>query len=514
MSTNFTEKFASSIVSVLGCHDRVIFKGHLPFGRDEHLNGWVDGCLKMRRMDFLPFVEKQSQALVDHAKAQAAKAGVSYQPLEGRPKKEKLVQDLLRQCPREEGLVTVLQVMETCRTVKLRHGQGRPRLAFARRPQRVLYYYFLDPEFGLMYVRLQTWFPFTIQVYVNGHDWLARQMQRRRIGFVQHDNAFTQLDEPAAGQRLADRFPKLRWVKILNRWARQVNPLLGTAWLGKADYYWVIDQAEYSTDVLFESRAKLAELYPRLLQHALLSFSAQDILTFLGRRLHARFDGEVLTDCKTDRLPGARIKHRMKNNWLKMYDKFGQILRIETVINQPREFKVRRCRVREGRRRMRWCPMNKGVANFYRYHAVARAANERYLHALAVVDVPCATAKQVDRVSKPAKFGPRRRRGLNLLHPDEQRLFRAVLRGDWRLNGFRNRDLVQELFGAAAVVAEEKRRRSLRVCRLLQLLRAHNLIAKIPHSNRYQVTAKGEALMVSAVYLRFDAFPKALDAVA
>ena len=163
---------------------------------------------------------------------------------------------------------------------------------------------------------------------------------------------------------------------------------------------------------------------------------------------------------------------------------------------------------------MRWCPMNKGVANFYHYHAVARAANERYLNALAVVDVPCATAQQVDRVSKPAKFGPRRRRGLNLLHPDEQRLFRAVLRGDWRLNGFRNRDLVEELFGSGTVSMEERRRRSLRVCRQLQLLRAHGLIAKIPHSNRYQVTVKGEALMCGAIYLRFDAFPKALNAVA
>ncbi len=514
MSTNFTKKFASSIVSVLGCHDRVIFKGHLPFGRDGHLNGWVDGCLKMRRMDFLPFIEKQSQALVDHAREVAEKAGVPYQRLEGQTDKEKLVQELLRKCPSEEGLVTVLQVMETCRTVKLRYGEGRPRLVFARRPQRVLYYYFLDPAFGLIYVRLQTWFPFTIQVYVNGHNWLAQQMQRRRLGFVQHDNAFTQLDAPAAAQRLADRLPHLPWVRILNRWARQVNPLLGASWLGNADYYWVIDQAEYSTDVLFQNRAKLAELYPRLLDHALLHFSAQDILTFLGRRLHPRFDGEVLTDCKKNRLPGARIKHRMKNNWLKMYDKFGQLLRIETVINQPREFKVRRSRIRQGRRRMLWCPMNKGVANFYRYHAVARAANERYLNALAVVDVPCTTANHVDRVSRPASFGPRRRRGLNLLHPDEQRLFRAVLRGDWRLNGFRNRDLVVELFGTSKVSADEQRRRSLRVCRLLQLLRAHGLIAKIPRSNRYQVTHKGEALMASAIFLRFNAFPKALPAAA
>src|SRR5581483_385283 len=115
---------------------------------------------------------------------------------------------------------------------------------------------------------------------------------------------------------------------------------------------WVIDQAEYSTDVLFKGRQALAGLYPRLLDHAALNFSAQDILGFLGRRLHPRFDGEVLTECKKDRWPGARVKHRVKNNWLKMYDKFGCVLRVETVINNPREFKVRRRVVRQGRRQM------------------------------------------------------------------------------------------------------------------------------------------------------------------
>jgi hypothetical protein len=514
MSTNFTTKFANSILSVLGCHDRVIFKGYLPFGGDGHLNNWVDRVLKLRRKDFLPFVEKQSQTLVDHAKAQANQAGVSFQVLQGKSNKDALVRNLLSQSPRDEGLITVLQVMETCRTVKLMHGQGRPRLAFARRPQRVLYYYFLDAQFGLMYVRLQTWFPFTIQVYVNGHDWLARQMKQKQLGFVQSDNAFTQLDNPAAAQRLADAFPKLPWVKTLNRWARLVNPLLDDSWLDKTDYYWVIDQAEYSTDVLFQSQSKLAELYPQLVDHALLKFSAQDILTFLGRRLHANFDGEVITDCKKDRLPGTRIKHRMKNNWLKMYDKFGQILRIETVINQPREFRVRRRCLRKGRQQMAWCPMNKGVANFYHYLAVARAANSRYLNALSVVDGPCATARQLDRVCKPAKFHQRRRRGLNLLHAEEQRLFHAILRGDWRLHGFRNRDVASKLHGSKTVTPEERRRRSLRVCRQLQLLRAHGLIAKIPHSNRYKVTDKGDALMTTAISLHAKHFPECLEPVA
>jgi hypothetical protein len=510
----FTQRFADTIVSTLGCHDRVIFKGYLPFGDDAHLNRFVDHGLKLRRKDFLPFVEQQSEALVAHAKAVAETAVAPYHYLQGPHAKEKLIQGVIRQRRLSEGLVAVLCCLETCRTVKLFHAQGRPRLAFARRPQRVLYFYFLDPDFGLLHIRLQTWFPFTLQVYVNGHDWLARQMAHQGLGFVQHDNAFTQIDRPDQAQQLADRFPRLPWVKLLAGWARRVNPLLGQAWLGQRDYYWVIDQAEYSTDVLFRGRAALAELSPRLLDHAVLKFSAQDILTFLGRRLHPCFDGEVLTDCKKDRLPGARVKHRVKNNWLKMYDKFGLILRVETVINQPREFKVRRRRTRQGRLRMVWCPMNKGVANFYHYHAVARAANHRYLDGLAVVDPPQATAKHLDRVCEPVQSHGRRRRGLNPLRAGEQELFLAVLRGEHRLHGLRNRDLAAQLFGSAAAGPAQRRRRTAQVSRLLHLLRAHGLIAKIPHTHRYRVTAKGEAIMSAAIYVRAKGFPKELDHVA
>ncbi len=513
-SLRFTQKFASSIVNVLGCFDRVIFKGHLPFGGDGYLNHYVDAVLQMRRKDFLPFVEEQSSAVVAHAQAMAREASAPYQYLQGYHSKEPLIQEIIRERRLSEGLVAVLCCQEVCRTVKLVHAQGRPRLIFARRPQRVLYAYFLDPDFGLMYIRMQTWFPFTIQIYVNGHEWLARQLLAKKLGFCQRDNAFTQLDHPDKAQRLAERFPHLPWIKHLDRWARLLNPLLGQPWLGERSYYWVIDQAEYSTDILFHSRDDLAALYPRLLDHALLCFSAQDILGFLGRRLHPRFDGEVLTDCKKDRWPGARIKHRVKNNWLKMYDKFGQILRIETVINQPREFRVRRQRLRHGQPAMLWCPMNKGVANFYHYEAIARAANDRYLNALAVVQQPSTTEKQLDRVCQPVPFHGRHKRGLNPLRADEQRLFRAALAGENLLNGFRNRDLAARLFGPEPKDLRAKRRRTARVTRLIQLLRAHGLIAKIPHSHRYRVSDKGEAIMSAAVYVRHKAFPKELREVA
>jgi hypothetical protein len=513
-TNSFLAKFASSILAVLSCHDRVIFKGHLPFADEAHLNRFVDHSLRIPRKDFLAFAEQQSELLVTSAKDFATQHGAPYVYLQGRHRKEDLVQQQIRERRLSEGLVCVLCCQETCRTVKLRYGDGRPRLVFTCRPQRVLYFYFLDPHFGLRHVRVQTWFPFTTQVYVNAHDWLARQRHDAGIGFVQHDNAFTQLDDPARAQSLADRFSRLGWVQILDGWARQVNPLLREPWLRGQGYYWVIDQAEYSTDVLFQGRPALADLYPRLLDHACLHFSAQDILTFLGRRLHPRFDGEVLTDCKKDRWPGARIKHRVKNNWLKMYDKFGQVLRIETVINNPRAFKVRRRVQRRGRSQMAWCPMNKGVANFYHYHAVARAANERYLNALAVVDRPSASVKILDRMHQPARLGPRRRRGLNLLRVQEQKLFHAVLRGEHHVNGFRNRDIQAVLFPTRVQGIAEQRRRTAHVSRWLHLLRAHGLIAKIPHAHRYRATTKGEAVMSAAIYARHKVFPKELQDVA
>ena len=321
----FVSKFAFSLVAILGSFDRVIFKGYLPFWDEGQLNGWVDGVLKMRRKDFLSFLERHSQALVDHAKAMAARAGRPYEYRQGKFRKETFIQKLLHQDGIHEGLVAVLCVQETCRTVKLRHARRRPRLVFARRPQRVLYYYRVDRDFGLMYLRLETWFPYIFQVYVNGHEWLAQQMRREGLGFVQRDNTFVQLNNPRRAQELADRFARLNWPRRLSRWARQVNPhVQRRGWLGGTNYQWFLQQAEYASDVLFHKPAKLAGLYPRLLDHAVVNFSARDILGFLGRKLHGSFQGEVLTDCKKKRHPGARVKHRVKENWLKMYDKFGQ----------------------------------------------------------------------------------------------------------------------------------------------------------------------------------------------
>jgi hypothetical protein len=502
LATSFLTKFAHLIVTGLACHDRVIFKGYLPFGGDKHLNGFVDHVLNIRRKDFVPLVERMSQELVEHAQRLAAQADAPYEYRQGKFRKDKWGANIARERRDPQGLLGVLCCQECCRTIRLRYSRQQPLLEFDYRPQRVLYYYFLDPEFGLMHVRIQTWFPFTIQVYVNGHEWLARQMTKHKLGFVQQDNAFTELDDPERAQQLANRFVHLRWRTQLNHWAQLVNPHLRRGWLRDKRYYWVIDQAEFSTDILFGSSDALAELYRRLLDHAAVNFSAQDILTFLGRRLHWRFDGEVLTECKKDRWPGARIKHRMKNNWLKMYDKFGRILRIETVINMPREFKVRRWRERKGKRRLVWCPMNKGVANFYQYHAAAWAANVRYLEALSVVNDPAPAYSEVQKLVHTHRVGERSYAGFNPARKEDIRLFQSVLHGDHLLHGFRNRDIRSLLHGQTSSL-QQRHRQSAAVGRLLKRLHVRQLIKRVPRTRRWQITLKGQQLLGKAVRLYY-----------
>jgi hypothetical protein len=496
---SFVHKHADKITATLSSFDRVLFRGYLPCCHPKGLEGLLHhhGILLK---DFKTFAPQQAERLKEHAQQFAEQRGRPFRHLAHRTRKDELARQLAQQDGVSEGLIAVFSCLETCRTFRVAYGQGRPRLKADYRRCLVLYYYLIDPQFGLIHLKLQTWFPLTMQVYVNGHEWLARQMDRRGLGYQPLDNAFAQLADPAAAQRLANRFGRLKWPKQLTRWARQINPLFGDLLRG-AEYYWVIDQAEYATDVLFADRAALRALYPRLLQHATLCLSAEDVLRFLGRKLSAAFAGEVLNEYKK-RWPGARVKHRVQENWIKMYDKQGLVLRVETVINRPYAFKVYRKAVRGGREVVGWFPLCKGVSYLWRYAEVSRRANHRYLDALSVVDDPQAVPQRLAEVCEPVRRHGRRHRALNPLSRREQALFAAALRGEHLLQGFRNRDLAERLYGGSRPRDKaEQRRRCARVSRLIGLLRAHRLVAKVPRARRYHLTVRGQALLSTAMRL-------------
>ena len=241
-------------------------------------------------------------------------------------------------------------------------------------------------------------------------------------------------------------------------------------------------------------------LYENLLRHTVLCFSPQDILTFLGRKLHGNFQGEVLTDFKNKRHPGARVKHRMCENWIKMYDKHGCVLRVETVINHPRQFKVRRWGIRQGQRVMGWYPMAKGVANLYRYREISLTANQHYLQALSAAPNTATSHHSLAALARPRSHKGRTYRGFNPADVNDLALFTAVLKGEHALMGFRNQDIRKHLFAQPTSLAQ-RRRQANAVSRLLKRLHVRGLIAKIPRSRRWRVTHSGHVTLATSLTL-------------
>ena len=496
---SFLAKFASIISWELSCFDRVIFKGHLPFSYASKFESFVDYELKMRRADFMEVVAPEwSERLVEHAKALAQKHDRRYEYHQGDIDKDAWAKAELHQQPVSDGLIGVLCVMETCPTFKLAQGEGRPCFVAKQVPQRVLYYYFWDKDLGLMHVRLQTWAPFTCQIYVNGHDYVMQRLQQRGIRFEKIDNAFVQLDDPQEAQRSANRFAKLPWPKILERYARLVNPLLHKE-LKQKSHYWVIDQAEFATDLLFTSKQALAGLFLRLLEFALLTFSPTKVFQYLGRRWHEHFDGEVQTWYKSVREPGACIKHYMKKNWLKMYDKLGLLLRVETVINQPGEFKVfRECQHRDGSTSQGWYAMCKGVGNLHHYQSHALACNQRYLEALAAVDDPTPGYDDLKTLTEPKRAHGQSSAGFNPAREEDARLFAAVLAGDHIGKGFRNKDIRVALHGEVKD-RRCRQRQSAAIGRVLKRFHVRGLVKKVSRTRLWRVTDRGRSILGDAL---------------
>ena len=272
--------------------------------------------------------------------------------------------------------------------------------------------------------------------------------------------------------------------------------------------HWVADQAEFATDLLFTSCAALAHLYRALLDHAGATFSPEDILGFLGRKWDRRFDGEVHTHYEQDRWFGTRIKHRMKTNWLKMYDKFGVILRIETVINSPKEFSVYRTRYHHGgTSSVGYYPMTKGVASLVHYQEQAMACNHRYLDALAVVDDPVPAYQDLRELTEPKVLNGRSYSGFNPARREDARLFAAVLGGDHVARGFRNRDIRELLFGCPKQLRFQ-RCASAAVGRLLKRLHVRHLVAKIPRTRCWRITQPGRHLLGLTLQLYKSSWPE------
>lgn len=508
------------VSSVLSGFDRLVFRGSLRALRHCGIYGFLHRA-GVRLLEFGKFAQETTERVKEAALREAHERERPVLYLESpRTSKEDLARDLLQQHPlAQPGLICAFKTVEPCMRFEYHRSPKLDERGLHLRAGKCLYIYkyYLDPDFGFMHLRLQTYLPFDVQVCLNGREWLSRQLLRQGVGFEKADNCFTRVDAPQQAQHLLDEQLRTAWPTTLDALRQRIHPLHEDIFRASPmNYWWVAYQTEWATDLLFAAPAALGTLYPALVRHALDHFKSPDVLRFLGRTQRQAWTTEIQSSLR-ERHEGVRVKHWLNGNSVKMYDKAGRILRVETTIGNPKDFCVLRPR-REDERGQRhdaatgaqlvWRNMRKSVADLHRRAALSQRANHRYLDALSVVDDPTPCSRIFDSFARSVVDGGLRFRALRLGDPAELALLEAISRGEFVATGFRNRDLRRLLYSRPHTKADD-RRRSGKLSRLLRLLRAHGVVRKIQKTHRYQLTQRGR-LLTAALRATRDANLKQL----
>jgi hypothetical protein len=505
----FIAKFGKLLLGVLSGWDRLVIRGELRVLYAE--DGGMQQYLKTNgvlRKDFRDHVHCISQRLKT-ASVQVAREKQRPVMYVGSPKasKEAIARGVAERDKIEDGLICVLTCVEPCMSFSV-VPNGKTKELDLKLEQRQclhLYHYWMHPVLGFMHGRIQTWFPFRIQMCLNGREWLSRQMDAVGMKYRKQDNCFPWIEDFGRAQQLMDQQLSVDWRAMLDPIASALNPIHDEIFARyRVNYYWTIPASEYASDVVFRREEDLRRIYPLMVRHGILNLSSPDVLRFLGRKIAVgspvpdQYGEELFSDLKR-RQEGVRLKHFAGSNSIKAYDKAytdaGSILRAETTINDEEQFWVFRPKEGGPEDELAWRRMRRGVADTYRRAEVSRAANERYLDALAGVDDSTRLADLVQGLEQPVRWKKARVRGLQLLAERDAQLLAAIGRGEFALNGFRNRDLQAILFGEKAPDRQQARRRSAAVGRQLRMLRAHGLIRKLAHTHRYRLNDRGRQLI-------------------
>jgi hypothetical protein len=318
---SFIQQNQRKVTGILSGFDRLIFKGTLRYL--QHTPGMMDFLYSKNILlkDFGPFAEKITKEIREASKNESK--------IQGRPiiyissskvRKDLIAKKIAATDGIEEGLICILTCVEPCKSFEIYKNKKLKILTIERRDRKCLhlYHYWMDPEFGFMHGRLQTWFPFTIRVYVNGREWLAHELQKRNIDYIKKENCFVKIDDVEEAQNIMNEQLKTNWPEVLQNIANKLNPIHDDIFSDfNIDYFWATYQSEWATDIMFRSKRQLDKIYPQLIRGAITTFSTEDVMRFLGKRTRGHgFHGEVVSTLH-NRPEGIRIKHQVKSLFLR-----------------------------------------------------------------------------------------------------------------------------------------------------------------------------------------------------
>jgi hypothetical protein len=502
----FLQNFNNYLAGILHGFDRVILKGHIKHFYYNNNFYYFLSQENVKLKDYKNYVLKVTDDIKTHIKHLIEKEGCYTEYLSSlKTSKEKIAKGILKENPDKVGLLCVLSVVEPCYTLTVKYNKAIAKLEKKHEYRKCLHYYFYynDRDLGLMHVRFQTWFPFTIQIYINGKEYVKKQLAKESIQFSSYDNCITSVSDLQRAQEIADRFVEKKWAKVFDHFAHQVNGFLPRIEkiFNKHGYYWFIEQCEYASDILFKDRKTLEMIFPYFIEYASLCQMGENIFTFFGRKAHLLCKGEAVSDRKHYWNQGFRVKFTLDKNSIKFYDKFN-VLRIETTINNAGVFKILNPNP-QGKKK--WVPMGKNISNLYRYAQVTRKCNERYIDSLAALNQTQNLDKAIERLCHPKKsklsknsVKERQYSALNPLKDFNCKAFNAVMNGMYMMKGFTTKQLTDVLIALNVFKKEQCsdiKKLKAKVGRFIAQLRAHKIVTKLPRTHRYRVTKTGTVIL-------------------
>jgi hypothetical protein len=477
------QRYDDRIAGVLSCYDRVVITGTLPtVCYADGMTRFLYAC-GVRIFGYPDFASTLRDIVRERAGSVAAEAGIAIEHIaKSHIRKEDVVAKILEQRGDHAGLVHVISAMEACPSYRPWHDKSSGKTYLRPDTGKCLhyYFYFMDADLGLIYLRVPTWAPFRLQFYCNGHNWLARRLTAEGIAFTAADNAFIRIDDWQRARELADGFSPDLLHRVLDRYATLCCPVLDV--FGQS-YHWSLMQVEYATDLVFRSAITLTPLYQQLARESVLSVKAEQIATFLGRQITPQLAQEVGSQFST-RIEGTCIKHRYGSSSIKMYDKFGCVLRIETTSNDVSFFKHhRKVEHRHGTPTRAIAPVKKSIYSLIDLRDILFGCNRRYLEHLSALDDFSAGVRALDRLTKPRILDDKTVKGINFFDPTDNALLHALQDPRVNIAGIRRADLIPILDCLSPD----------RLSRQLRWLRDIGVIKRVTGTYRYYLTRAGRA---------------------
>jgi len=482
-----TETYKKDIAFTLSCFDRLIITGTLP---EISYGSGITSYLYQKGIkifDYPKFAEPFKDSIRANAERIASENGVEIEFIrKSGVRKESIISKKLEQSGNHPGIVHIISAMETCNTFKPWHNKTTGKTYLKPDQSKCLhyYFYFIDEYIGLGYVRVPTWCPFRLQVYVNGHNLLASELKNSGIKYTMIDNAFDSIEDAKKAQELSDSLSIEKLHRKLEEFAWQFCPVYKDFNLR---YHWSVMQAEYATDIVFKKQEDLQQIYGELIATAIHTVKPENIATFLGHKLDTRYQGEVGNNYNI-RIEGSRIKHTMGSSSIKMYDKFSKILRIETTTNDISYFKHYREVVhRNGTTSHEIASLKKNIYSLTFLADNLGDSNKRYLEFISAFDNKEVGRKRLEKVTSSKNDNNRNYKGFNFFSAADLSFLLVILRGEFNIYGFRNKNL-QELLGLSGS----------KISRLIKRLRVHGLIKKATDSYKYYITKIGKETITMA----------------